>query len=44
MSVLLTAGTGHITSLNSKGAEKYGGAHGYILYTVNIAATPGEDF
>ena len=33
----------HIPS-KSKGTEKCGGAHGYVLCMVNIAATPGEDF
>lgn len=40
----LLAKTGHIPPSNSKGTEKCRGAHGYSLCTVNIAATPGEDF
>lgn len=38
------AGTGHIPPSKSKGTEKCGGAHGYILHMVNRAATPGGNF
>lgn len=40
----LLAATGHIPPSKSKGPEKCGGAHGYVLHVVNIAATLGGDF
>lgn len=38
----LLARTDYIPLSKSKGTEKCGGTHGYILHMVNIAATPGE--
>lgn len=40
----LLAATGHIPPSKRKGTEKCGGARGYILHMVNIAATLGGDF
>lgn len=43
-SVWLRSDRCRIPPFKSKGTEKRGGAHGYILHMVNIAATPGGDF